>query len=68
MIETKQKMLIAGTVLMMDYEQFKAEYEKRALRLMNQNPKTVGLGICAEELAALTDAYPAFEARYDSEN
>lgn len=50
------------------YEDFKALYEKFAKELMKQKPETVGITICAEQLADLTDAFPEFEARYDEEH
>jgi hypothetical protein len=50
------------------YEDFAKLYDRYARELMGQKPETVGVSICAAQLADLSDAFPEFEARYDNEH
>lgn len=52
----------------MTYEEFKAAYESLVTLFLKYTPNEVGHLHYAGKLADLTDAYPEFEARLDSES
>jgi len=53
--------------LEMTYETFKAEYTKTFKRMMSYSPGQIGSGHFAEKLADLSELYPEFEERLESE-
>jgi hypothetical protein len=51
----------------MTYNEFKTAYADAFKRMMSYTTKQVGAGIYAEKMAALADAYPDFETRFEAE-
>lgn len=51
----------------MTYEEFKAEYLSLVKLLTKYSPEVAGSSVYASKLADLTDKYPEFEKRIDSE-
>ena len=49
------------------FEDFKTLYEETLSRMLEYTPGQAGSNVFAEKLALLTDTYPQFETRYDSE-
>lgn len=52
---------------MMNYEEFKAEYDKLTLTMLKLKLRQLGVGHYAEKLADLVEEYPEFEQAYDRE-
>jgi N12 class adenine-specific DNA methylase len=51
----------------LDYADFKKKYTDLFNRMMRYSPKQVGSSVLSEEMAALSDAYPEFAERAESE-
>ena len=51
----------------MTYEEFKAEYANNFKLMMSYKPNECGSSYYSEKLADLSDAYPSFETRMESE-
>lgn len=51
----------------MTYEEFKAEYTALFKRMMGYSPSQAGASIYAERMAEMSDLYPEFAERAESE-
>lgn len=52
----------------MEYNEFKAEYERLVTRMLSYRIDQAGSNIYASKLADLVEDHPEFEERYDAEN